>query len=120
MREQPQIVGDYLAEECAQGRILGPLDPKSFPQVHTSRIGIIPKSTPGKWCLIVDLSSPRGGGGGGGGGGERQRWYFRESKFTFLRWGGGGHEGHFSIWEGVSVGNGRHPECIPEYPYSSR
>ncbi|MCG8625873.1 MAG: hypothetical protein MJE68_28235, partial [Proteobacteria bacterium] len=57
VREQPQIVGDYLAEECAQGRILGPFDPKSFPQVL---------STPGKWCLIVDLSSPRGGGGAGG------------------------------------------------------
>ena len=33
---------------------------KSFPQVHTSRFGIIPKSTPGKWRLIVDLSSPEG------------------------------------------------------------
>ena len=27
----------------------------------TSRFGIIPKSTPGKWRLIVDLSSPEGG-----------------------------------------------------------
>ena len=60
VREQPQVVRDYLAQECALGRILGPLDPKLYPQVHTSRFGIIPKSTPGKWRLIVDLSSPRG------------------------------------------------------------
>ena len=60
VKDQPQIVRDYLAEECAEGCVLGPLDPKSFPQVHTSRFGIIPKSTPGKWRLIVDLSSPEG------------------------------------------------------------
>lgn len=32
-----------------------------MPQVHTSRIGVIPKKhQPGKFRLIVDLSSPRG------------------------------------------------------------
>ena len=36
VREHLQVVRDYLAEECAQGRILGPLDPESFPQLHTS------------------------------------------------------------------------------------
>jgi hypothetical protein len=53
-------VRDYLAQECVLGRILGSLNPQLYPQVHTSRFGIIPKSTPGKWRLIVDLSSPRG------------------------------------------------------------
>ena len=61
VRNQPQIVRDYLAEECAQGRVMGPFDPGSLPQVHTNRFGVIPKSTPGKWRLIVDLSSPEGG-----------------------------------------------------------
>ena len=58
VREQPQVVGDYLAQECAHGRILGPLNPKDFLQVHTSQFGIIPKNTPSSWWLIVDLSSP--------------------------------------------------------------
>lgn len=59
-QEHPQVVRQYLAEECAEGRILGPLDLDSFPYVHTSRFGVIPKSSPGKWRLIVDLSSPDG------------------------------------------------------------
>ncbi len=33
---------------------------RDFPQVHASPIGVIPKKTPGKWRLIVDLSAPRG------------------------------------------------------------
>ena len=34
----------------------------NFPQVHTSRFGVIPKGPPeaNKWRLIVDLSSPEG------------------------------------------------------------
>ena len=55
-----QVVRDYLAEECSEGRILGPLNPASFPFVHTSCFGVIPKSTPGKWRLMVDLSLPAG------------------------------------------------------------
>ena len=54
------IVRDYLAEECATGRVLGPLLPKDFPNVHVSSFGVIPKKTPGKWWLIVDLSAPDG------------------------------------------------------------
>ncbi len=40
------------------GRVLGPFEPSSLPQVQISPIWVIPKSTPGKWRLIVDLSSP--------------------------------------------------------------
>ena len=47
-----------IREEGAAGRLLGPLPPllaSDYP------IGLIPKShQPGKWRLIVDLSSPRG------------------------------------------------------------
>ncbi len=35
-----------------------PFDPTFLPWVHTSPIGVIPKDTPGKWRLIVDLLSP--------------------------------------------------------------
>ncbi len=52
------VVREYLSEECAMGRVLGPFDPSSLPQVHISPIGVIPKSTPGKWRLIVNLSAP--------------------------------------------------------------
>ena len=54
------MVDEYLLAECYEGRVLGPLGPSGFPHVHTSRIGVIPKSTPGKWRLIVDMSSPAG------------------------------------------------------------
>ena len=45
---------------CSDGRVLGPLDPTRFPQIHTSRFGVIPKGQTGKWRLIVDMSSPEG------------------------------------------------------------
>lgn len=54
----PEVIRDYLATECSEGRVLGPLDAEHFPQVHTSRFGVIPKSITGKWRIIVDLSSP--------------------------------------------------------------
>ena len=59
--EKPQVIRDYLKAEIKEGRIIGPLDPKEHPYIHTSRLGVIPKSTPGKWRLIVDMSSPEGG-----------------------------------------------------------
>ena len=57
----PDVVRDYLATECAEGRVMGPFNPEDFPFVHVSRFGVIPKGTTGKWRLIVDLSSPEGG-----------------------------------------------------------
>ena len=58
--EKPQIVSEYLAEECAEGRVLGPFARSELPQVHTSCFGVILKGTTGKWWLIVDMSSPEG------------------------------------------------------------
>ena len=60
-RDNPQVVQDYLGTELKEGRIVGPLDPMEYPFIHTNRFGVIPKSTPGKWRLIVDMSSPEGG-----------------------------------------------------------
>ena len=59
-REHPKVIREYLEKEGLAGRLLGPFDPNLFPEVHTSRFGIIPKSEPGCWRLIVDLSSPDG------------------------------------------------------------
>lgn len=58
--EHRQVVESYLGAECEAKRLVGPLKRGNFPQVHTSPFGVIPKSEPGKWRLIVDLSSPYG------------------------------------------------------------
>ena len=58
--EHPEVVRDYLAKECTEGRIFGPLIINQFPQVHVSRFKVIPKGNSGKWRLILDLSSPEG------------------------------------------------------------
>ena len=46
------VIQDYLAKECLEGRIVDPLPLDSFPQVQISRFGVIPKSSPDKWCLF--------------------------------------------------------------------
>ncbi len=58
--QRPEVIREYLARECAEGRVLGPLDQSQFSMVHTSRFGVIPKGSTGKWRLILDLSSPQG------------------------------------------------------------
>ena len=59
--DNPHVIRDYLCTECEAGRVIGPLDPSCHQNIHTNRFGVIPKSTPGKWRLIVDMSSPEGG-----------------------------------------------------------
>ena len=57
----PDVVTAYLQEEVTVRRVLGPLQVGSIPGVQISPFGVIPKGrTPGKWRLIVDLSSPKG------------------------------------------------------------
>lgn len=58
--KNPEVIREYLANECSEGRVLGPLDPGSLPQVNTSRFGVIPKGSSGGWRLILDLSFPEG------------------------------------------------------------
>ena len=61
--EHPSVVAEYVANELALGRFLGPFDKSSsLPSLHVvSRFGVIPKGhTPGKWRLITDLSFPKG------------------------------------------------------------
>ena len=55
--EKPAVIRDYLAKECSEGRVLGPLDPSCLPQVYISRFGVMPKGSTGKWC---HMSSPSG------------------------------------------------------------
>ena len=57
-----RVVWDYLKKEIALGRIIGPVPPCEVPcGTQLNPFGVIPKaSQPGKWRLIVDLSSPEG------------------------------------------------------------
>ena len=58
--EHPEVVDKYLQEERQLRRVLGPFTPEEVPGTQVSKFGVIPKSNqPGKWRLIVDLSSPK-------------------------------------------------------------
>ena len=55
------VVQEYLWEELRAGRVVGPIDEDHCSAIQTSSFGVIPKaSQPGKWRLILDLSSPHG------------------------------------------------------------
>ena len=56
----PEVIREYIAKECSEGRILGPFDPNLLPEVQISRFGVIPKRNSSSWQLILDLSSPEG------------------------------------------------------------
>ena len=54
----PEIISEYLARELSLGRMLTQNDHHN---IQISPLGIIPKKNkPGKYRLIVDLSSPQG------------------------------------------------------------
>ena len=58
---QPLVIDEYLAHEVSRGRVAGPFRSPPLPNLHISSFGVIPKKgQPGKWRLIVDLSSPGG------------------------------------------------------------
>ena len=60
-REHPAIVDEYLNGEITAGRVVGPVPDAQTHLVRLSPFGVIPKSgQPGRWRLMVDLSSPRG------------------------------------------------------------
>ena len=60
--EHPEVVDDYLAVEKSVGRVGAiPQHLLSAIPLHISPFGVIPKKAkPGKWRLIIDLSSPMG------------------------------------------------------------
>ena len=56
----PEIIRDILLEEVQLGRVAGPFATPPVDNLRVSPIGLVPKSTPGKFRLIFDLSYPRG------------------------------------------------------------
>lgn len=60
-KKNPLIVEEYLFKEREAGRVVGPLPRESISSAQISPFGVIPKPhQPGKWRLILDLSSPEG------------------------------------------------------------
>ena len=56
------MVDEYLANEVSLGRVAGPFSVSSYPNLHVSSFGVIPKrGQGGRW----QVSSLLGGGGGG-------------------------------------------------------
>ena len=59
--QHPDVIDAYLANEVLLKRVAGPFSSPPLPKLHISSFGVIPKKgQPGKWRLIVDLSSPHG------------------------------------------------------------
>ena len=58
--EKADVIRDYLETERNLGRIIGPVHPDDTPPgTHVSPLFVVPKPRqPGKWRLIVHLSSP--------------------------------------------------------------
>ena len=57
----PSVVTEYLKAELHHNRISGPFGAHMITSGHASRFGVIPKHHQNdKWCLIVDLSHPKG------------------------------------------------------------
>ena len=59
--QNPKVTDNYLATEVARGRVAGPFPSPHLPDLQVNSFGVIAKKgQPGKWRLIVDLSSPYG------------------------------------------------------------
>ncbi|CAB3988531.1 Hypothetical predicted protein [Paramuricea clavata] len=59
--DHPEVVDAYLFSELAARCVAGPFTSPPVPLLRVSPFGVIPKNhQPGKWRLILDLSSPAG------------------------------------------------------------
>lgn len=58
--DKPHVIEDYINDEIAAGRFAGPFDNCPFTEFQSSPIGLVEKSTPGKYRVIHHLSYPCG------------------------------------------------------------
>ena len=58
-KKHGEIIDNYLQDEIKHGVIAGPFVSPPLGNLHINRFGVIPKSTPGKWRMITDLSFPQ-------------------------------------------------------------
>ena len=52
----PEIVERIELKELKRGSIAGPFNAFPSPSLHINRFGLIPKSEPNQWRMIIDLS----------------------------------------------------------------
>ena len=58
---RPLVIPEYIANELARARMLGPFPSSWKNRFHVNRFGLIPKGhNTGKYRLITDLCFPRG------------------------------------------------------------
>ena len=55
------VINAYLENEVSCDQVPGPFISPPFTDLHISFLGVVPKGNQlGKWCLILNLSSPDG------------------------------------------------------------
>ena len=113
--ENAEVVREYLSKEISLGRIIGPVGQEAIPPgTQVSPFGVIPKSSqPGKWRLIVDLSSPEGASVNVGINQEL-------CSMTYLPAFGRGDGPHCPERQGFASGQARYRECIPHGTHPPR
>ena len=57
---RPDVIQEYLAQECNAGHTAGPFPAPPLPNFVVSPLGAVPKKRSGKWRLIMHLSHPPG------------------------------------------------------------
>ena len=55
----PEEVTEALYKEISRGHTAGPFSSLPLPTLQCSPLGVVPKKD-GSWCIVMDLSSPRG------------------------------------------------------------
>ena len=59
--DHPSVIHAYLENEVSCGQVAGPFTSPSFTDLHISFFAVLQNGNqPGKWYMILDLSSPDG------------------------------------------------------------
>ena len=59
-RAHSQVVDEFLQQQVAAGFMMGPFEPQECSGVVTSSVGVVPKSTPGKFRISRPFPTGRG------------------------------------------------------------
>ena len=59
-RAPGHVVVEYFAKELKRGSIAGSFSAPPVHKLHFDRFDLVPKSEPGQWRMIIDLSFPSG------------------------------------------------------------
>jgi hypothetical protein len=57
--EHSLVIQEFISKGIELGRIAGPFPSPPFPHFVSSPLGVVPKSEPGKFRVIHDLSFPK-------------------------------------------------------------